>query len=143
MAFLWPQLKRADEINDNRRNTWTRYYEAFEPLMKKGLIELPFVPDGCVHNAHMFWIKLPDLETRSAFIHYMKDENLVSCVFHFVPLHSSKAGVQYGRFDGRDIYTTSESERIVRFPLFYKISDEQLDRIISLAFEWIITNVKR
>lgn len=142
VAFLWPQLKRADEINENRRDIWNRYCEAFAPLMKKGLIELPVVPDGCVHNAHMFWIKLPDLDIRSAFIHYMKDENLVSCVFHFVPLHSSKAGVQYGRFDGRDIYTTSESERIVRFPLFYKISDKQLDRIISLATDWIIANVK-
>lgn len=141
VAFLWSQLKCADEINENRRATWNRYYEAFEPLMKKRLIELPVVPEGCYHNAHMFWIKLKNLDIRSSFIHYMKDKEHVSCVFHFVPLHTSKAGIEYGRFDGEDLYTTSESERIVRFPLFYKISDEQLDRCISLATQWISENL--
>lgn len=98
------------------------------------------VPDDCEHNAHMFWLKLKNLETRSAFLKYMRDMNRVGCVFHFVPLHSSKAGMKYGRFFGEDVYTTSESERIVRFPLFYGITDEQVNRVLTLAVEWIKEN---
>ncbi len=140
VAFLWPQLKCADEINDNRKATWNRYYRAFAPFVESGKVELPMVPDDCEHNAHMFWLKLKNLETRSAFLKYMRDMNRVGCVFHFVPLHSSKAGMKYGRFFGEDVYTTSESERIVRFPLFYGITDEQVNRVLTLAVEWIKEN---
>ncbi len=140
-AYLWPQLKRADEINENRIKTWNTYYDAFKPLEEKGLIELPVMPGGCVHNAHMFWIKFPNLEVRTEFLDYMRGENKIGCVFHFVPLHSSQAGMKYGRFSGEDVHTTKESERLVRFPLFYGISEEELREVIILTLNWIKNNV--
>lgn len=131
-AYLWAQLEHADEINQNRLDTWNRYYETFQPLAQEGKLELPVVPEGCAHNAHMFYIKLRDLEERTAFISHMKSRG-VSCVFHYVPLHSAPAGLKFGRFHGEDVYTTKESERLVRLPLYYRLSAEDVSAVTAAA----------
>lgn len=129
-AFLWAQLECADRINDDRLATWNRYYEALRPLADAGRIELPTIPPECTHNAHMFYIKCRDLEDRTKFISFMK-ENGVQCVFHYVPLHSAPAGRKFGRFSGEDVYTTRESERLVRLPLYYGLSAEDREQVIE------------
>lgn len=128
-AYLWAQLQKADEINSDRLRTWKRYREAFEPLRDKGLIELQTIPAECEHNAHMFYIKLKDIEERTEFISYMK-QNGVGCVFHYIPLHSAPAGLKFGRFHGEDVYTTRESERLVRLPMYYGLADEDAEKVI-------------
>ena len=127
-AYLCAQLERADEINGDRLRTWRRYYEAFDGLRDR--IEIPSVPEGCGHNAHIFWIKLRDLEERTAFIEHMKSAG-IGCVFHYIPLHTSPAGLKYGRFVGEDRYTTRESERLVRLPLYYGMRAEDTARVIE------------
>lgn len=134
-AYLWGQLQCADKINENRLATWNAYYKAFKPLEERGLVELPFVPKECEHNAHMFYMKLKDLETRQDFIRYMK-ENEILCVFHYVPLHSAPAGQRFGRFNGEDRYTTSESDRLVRLPLYYGIAEEDLAKVIRCTLDY-------
>ena len=134
-AYLWAQLEQADKINNNRLETWNRYYSALKPLAEKGMIELPFVPEGCVHNAHMFYIKCKDLQTRQSFIQFMK-ENDILCVFHYVPLHSAPAGIKFGKFYGKDAYTTSESDRLVRLPLYYNLERNDLEKIIEKILEF-------
>ncbi|WP_366917092.1 DegT/DnrJ/EryC1/StrS family aminotransferase [Fibrobacter sp.] len=134
-AYLWGQLQFADKINENRLETWNAYYEAFKALEENGLVELPVVPKECKHNAHMFYMKLKDLETRQDFIRYMK-ENDILCVFHYVPLHSAPAGLKFGRFKGKDLYTTSESDRLVRLPLYYGIAREDLDKVIHRTLDF-------
>lgn len=138
-AYLWAQLLEADKINDNRLAIWQTYSEAFAPLAEAGRIEVPFIPDGCVHNAHMYYIKLRDLEDRSAFIRHMKDRGVVT-VFHYVPLHSSPAGEKFGRFHGEDRYTTSESDRLVRLPLYYGLTPEDQQYVIRTAMEYFKEN---
>ena len=127
-AYLYAQLEIADEINEARLACWNRYYEQLLPLKKAGKIDLPTVPEGCVHNAHMFYIKARDLEQRTRFISYMK-ENGVLTVFHYIPLHTSPAGQKFGRFHGEDRYTTRESERLVRLPMYYGLTLDQVDFI--------------
>ncbi|MBP3272396.1 MAG: dTDP-4-amino-4,6-dideoxygalactose transaminase [Ruminococcus sp.] len=122
-AYLWGQLQNVDEINNDRLATHRFYTESFRPLADKGLIEIQNVPEGCCHNAHLFYIKLKDLAERTDFISYMKAAG-VSTVFHYVPLHSAPAGVRYGRFSGEDVYTTRESDRLVRLPMYYGMTDE-------------------
>ena len=134
-AYLWAQLEMADEINDNRLETWNSYYEAFKPLEEKGIIELPTIPADCVHNGHMFYIKTKDLDTRQEFIKFMKD-NEILCVFHYVPLHSAPAGLKFGRFNGIDEHTTSDSDRLVRLPMYYNIAKEDLDKVIKKTIEF-------
>lgn len=134
-AYLWAQLEKADEINENRLATWNSYYEAFKPLMEEGIIELPTIPEECVHNAHMFYIKCKDLETRQAYIRFMK-ENGVQCTFHYVPLHSAPAGLKFGRFDGEDEHTTPDSDRLVRLPMYYNITEEDLATVIEKTKEF-------
>lgn len=134
-AHLWAQLEKADEINFNRLATWTRYYEAFLPLAQSGQVALPHIPDECVHNAHMFYLKLKNLETRSRFIAHMR-ANGVSCAFHYVPLHSSPAGMQFGRFNGDDVYTTMESDCLVRLPLYYGMSDGDVGKVITAVYDF-------
>lgn len=129
-AYLWAQLERADQINNNRLHTWKSYYEAFLPLKDAGLIELPMIPDNCAHNAHMFYIKCKNLETRQSYIDFMRDNDIV-CVFHYVPLHSAPAGIKFGRFSGEDRFTTSESDRLVRLPLYYNIALEDVNKVIE------------
>lgn len=137
-AYLWAQLEKADEINNNRLNTWNAYYEAFKPLQDKGLITLPTVPNDCVHNAHMFYIKCKDLETRQAFIKFMK-ENDVLCVFHYVPLHSAPAGLKFGRFEGIDEHTTPDSDRLVRLPMYYNMDKNDLSIVINKTIEFFLS----
>lgn len=134
-AYLWGQLEQADLINENRLKVWMRYKEAFSILEKKGVLALPAVPDGCRHNAHMFYVKLADLQQRTEFIDHMKSRH-IQCVFHYVPLHSAPAGRKYGRFSGADEYTTKESERLVRIPLYYGITMEDVERVVAATLEF-------
>ncbi len=123
-AYLWGELINADKIYDDRMSTWNIYYENLKELEDKGIIELPKIPEGCVHNAHMFYLKAKDLEERTELIDFLK-ENGVNAVFHYIPLHSAPAGQKYGRFVGEDKYTTKESERLVRLPLYYGLKPEE------------------
>ena len=136
-AYLWAQLEIADEINNNRLDTWNSYYKAFKPLEDKGLITLPTVPEGCVHNAHMFYIKCKDLNTRQAYIKYMRN-NDIQCVFHYVPLHSAPAGLKFGRFVGEDEHTTPDSDRLVRLPMYYNIDKEDIKKVIDKTIEFFL-----
>ena len=135
-AYLWAQLEQADKINEARLSVWQRYYEAFKPLAASGRIGVPAVPAECVHNAHMFYIKCRDVEERTRFIAYMKDQGFC-CVFHYIPLHSSPAGLKFGRFDGEDRFTTKESDRLVRLPLYYGMTDTDTDAVIGAAGEFL------
>ena len=128
-AYLWAQLELADEINEDRLATWNKYYEAFKPLQEAGRIALPTVPDECAHNAHMFYIKCRDLEDRTRFISHMKSKD-IQCVFHYIPLHSAPAGIKFGRFHGKEQYTTPESERLVRLPIYYHIEHQEAETVI-------------
>ena len=134
-AYLWAQLEHAEEINENRLASWHAYYDALAPLAEAGRIELPIVPDDCVHNAHMFYIKCRDLEDRTSFISFMKERG-VQCSFHYVPLHSSPAGELFGRFHGQDVHTTSTSERLVRLPMYYGLTPEDRDCVIGAALDY-------
>ncbi len=133
-AYLWSQLEVAEEINAARLAVWSEYYERLSCLTQKG-VELPQVPEGCVHNGHMFYMKCRDLAERTEFIEFMKARG-VMCVFHYVPLHSSPAGKRFGYFSGEDEYTTRESERLVRLPLYYGITDEDVCAVIDAAKEF-------
>lgn len=132
-AYLWGQLEHADQINEDRLASWHAYDEALRPLTAKGLMELPTVPEGCVHNAHMYYVKAADLEERTALISYLKDRGVLS-VFHYVPLHSSPAGLKYGRFDGKDECTTSESNRLARLPMYYGLAPEDLQQVVDAIY---------
>lgn len=134
-AYLWAQLEMADEINQNRIDTWNEYQKAFKELEEKNIVELPTVPKGCVHNAHMFYIKCKDLETRQNYINYMR-KNDILCVFHYVPLHSAPAGVKFGHFNGIDEHTTADSDRLVRLPMYYNISKSDLNKVIDKTLEF-------
>lgn len=139
-AYLWPQLEVADKINDARLFVWNQYYTALKPFAEKGLIELPSIPSECVHNAHMFYVKCIDLEMRTSFINFMK-KNKICCAFHYVPLHSAPAGTKFGRFYGTDKFTTRESERLVRLPLWYKMRKKDVDRIIIAMTNFFESNI--
>ena len=134
-AYLWAQLEMAEEINDWRLRVWNRYFEALTPLAESGKIELPTVPEGCVHNAHMFYIKAAEIEERTELEKFLK-ENGIWAVFHYIPLHSAPAGLKFGRFYGEDEYTTKESERLLRLPLYYGLKDEEVDYICSKVKEF-------
>ena len=129
-AYLYAQLQIAEEINNNRLHSWNLYYELLAPLANKDFIELPHVPDECKHNAHMFYIKVKDIEERTKLITYLKEKDVVA-LFHYVPLHSAVAGRKYGRFFGEDVYTTRESSRLLRLPMWYGMMDEHVDRIVK------------
>jgi len=129
-AYLWAQLEAAEQINQQRLRLWQRYYDALQPLATAGRIELPVVPKNCRHNAHMFYIKLRDSDDRQALINWMKEAEILT-VFHYIPLHSSPAGERFGRFHGDDAFTTRESERLLRLPLFYNLSDNNQRTVIS------------
>ncbi|WP_455559642.1 dTDP-4-amino-4,6-dideoxygalactose transaminase [Agathobaculum hominis] len=129
-AYLWAQLEQADEINNNRLTTWKTYYEALKYLEETGKLELPHIPTECTHNAHMFYIKLKNLEERTKFIAYLR-EHEVQSVFHYIPLHSAPAGQKFGHFHGEDVFTTKESERLARLPMYYGLSNENLSLVIE------------
>jgi dTDP-4-amino-4,6-dideoxy-D-glucose transaminase len=126
-AYLWAQLEIADQINNKRLSIWKQYDEELRELK---YIDTPYIPDGCEHNAHMYYIKAGDIEERSKLIQYLAEHD-IKAVFHYVPLHSSQAGRKYGRFSGEDVYTTKESEKLLRLPLYYDLQSEQVEYIIQ------------
>ena len=134
-AYRWAELEKAEEINEDRLNSWGEYYNGLKELADEGKIELPYIPDGCVHNAHMFYIKAKDLEERTSLIKYLK-ENEINTVFHYIPLHSAPAGMKFGRFSGEDVYTTKESERLLRLPMYYHLTKEDRDKVIDKIREF-------
>lgn len=134
-AYLWAQLEIADEINNHRMKLWNTYYEGLKPLEDKGLIELPKVPEECVHNAHMFYIKAKDLEERTQLTNYLKKNEIMS-VFHYIPLHSAPAGEKYTVFNGEDEYTTKESERLLRLPMYYGLDKETVRGISEKVLDF-------
>ena len=134
-AYLYAQIENPDIINNDRLQSWNTYYELLTPLKEKGCIDLPVVPEGCVHNAHMFYIKTKNLEERSKLIAFLK-ENGIGAVFHYIPLHSSPAGQQFGRFHGEDKYTTKESERLLRLPMYYGLEKKDIEYVVSKIKEF-------
>ena len=134
-AYLYAQLEMADEINSYRLNIWNTYYEGLKDLQSEGILELPTVPEGCVHNAHMFYIKAKDFDERTKLIAFLKENDILS-VFHYIPLHTAPAGKKYGEFRGEDKYTTKESERLTRLPLYYGLTKEQNEYIIDKVREF-------
>ena len=127
-AYLYAQLLRAQEVYDDRMRSWNLYRQLLTPLAEKGLIELPFIPEECVHNAHMFYLKVSNLRVRTNLLSHLKS-NGIGAVFHYIPLHSAPAGLQYGRFVGEDRYTTKESERLIRLPMYYGLKSAQIEFI--------------
>lgn len=133
-AYLFAQLESAVEINEKRLSIWDRYYNAFQNLKNDGIVELPTIPRDCAHNAHMFYLKVRDVEKRKKFIEMMASKG-VMCVFHYVPLHSSPGGSKFGDFRGHDKYTTSESERLVRLPIYFNMTDAEVNKVIFSTIE--------
>ena len=134
-AYLWAQLEAADSIQKNRISTWNKYYEALKPYDGKK-INLPFVPEYCTHNAHIFYLRFFSPEERNSFIKYMNQKE-IQTFFHYIPLHSSPAGLKFGRFNGEDVYTTKESQCLVRLPLYYNMKSEELDRVIDCTISFL------
>ena len=134
-AYLYAQLEMAEKINRKRLDRWSQYYELLTPLKEQGNIELPNVPEGCVHNAHMFYIKVKDLEERTKLIRYLRD-NGITAVFHYIPLHSAPAGRRYGRFHGEDKFTTRESERLLRLPMYYELTEEEVCTVADKVLQF-------
>ena len=138
-AYLYAQLEVADKINEKRLSIWNRYWDGLEKLSDEGKIVRPTIPEGCAHNAHMFYLKARDLEERTALISYLKEQG-VQAVFHYIPLHDSPAGKRFGRFNGEDKYTTSESEKLVRLPMYYGLAKEEQDKVIKAIKEFYAKN---
>ncbi len=136
-AFLWGQLARADEINTNRLASWQSYYDALLSLQTAGKIELPTIPAACTHNAHMFYLKAADMDERTALLNHLKVNDILA-VFHYIPLHTAAAGEQFARFQGENRYTTTESERLVRLPMWYGLPRVDHSRVISTIEEFYL-----
>lgn len=134
-AYLWAQLRIAEKINDERIRNWNQYYEELEKLGKSGKIELPFIPEHCVHNGHMFYIKAQNIQERTELIQYLKKKEILT-VFHYIPLHSAPAGKRYGSFHGEDCFTTRESERLLRLPMYFGLKKEQITYITDCIKEF-------
>ena len=134
-AYLYAELEHADVIYDRRMALWKHYDERLKELAAKGVIETPFIPEECTHNAHMYYIKLKDITERAAFIEYMKSQGIYT-VFHYIPLHTAPAGIRLARFSGVDRYTTKESERLVRLPLYYGLEQDSVDIVCDRIFDF-------
>lgn len=134
-AYLWAQLELAQKITDVRLARWNQYNELLQPLKQRGILELPTVPEGCIHNAHMYYIKTKNIEERTRLIDFLK-ENGILAVFHYIPLHTAPAGIRFGEFRGEDIYTTRESERLLRLPMFYKLTEAEVEYIVGKVKEF-------
>jgi len=130
-AYLFAQLEEAHKINDDRLKSWEIYNNSLKELEEKGYIELPSIPEDCEHNAHMFYIKCQDIEIRSRLIKFLI-ENEVLTVFHYIPLHTAEAGLKYGEFVGEDLYTTSESERLLRLPMYYGMQQKEIEHVCQM-----------
>lgn len=131
-AYLFAQLEEAQTINNDRLKSWNLYYNGLKDLEKEGLIQLPIIPESCEHNAHMFYIKCKDIQERSELIEYLQKHG-VQTVFHYIPLHSANAGIKYGKFHGEDYYTTRESERLLRLPMYYNLTEQEINKIVKLV----------
>jgi len=129
-AYLYAQLEQATVINQDRLHSWQRYYDGLQALATEGKLTLPTIPADCTHNAHMFYIKVKDLVERQALITHLKANDIMS-VFHYIPLHSAAAGKKFGRFHGEDVYTTKDSERLLRLPMYYQLGDDIVDKVVS------------
>ncbi|RKP53196.1 dTDP-4-amino-4,6-dideoxygalactose transaminase [Cohnella endophytica] len=138
-AYLMAQFDHADAINSDRLASWNRYYEGLRGLEEKGRITLPSIPNHCKHNSHLFYIKTRDLEERTDLLLYLKEKG-ISAAFHYVPLHSSPAGVSFGSFQGEDRFTTRESERLVRLPLYYQLRKDEADQVIDSIYSYYESN---
>ena len=134
-AYLYGQLENIDLIYNNRMNSWNKYKELLQELEDKNLIELQYIPKDCKHNAHMFYIKCKDLDERTKLVNFLK-ENEINAVFHYIPLHSAEAGLKFGRFNGEERYTTKESERLLRLPLYYGLKEEDIKFVVSKIKEF-------
>ena len=134
-AYLWAQLERSTEIYNDRMASWNLYYELLKELEIKGMIECPNIPDDCIHNAHMFYIKLKNMEERTMLIHYLRGKNICA-VFHYIPLHTSPAGKRFGEFCGKDQYTTKESERLLRLPLYYGLKADEVKYVVKSIYDY-------
>jgi dTDP-4-amino-4,6-dideoxygalactose transaminase len=134
-AYLYAELECADIINDARMACWNEYRKRLAPLAEKGLVDLPYIPEYCTHNAHMFYLKVEDLATRTALLKHLVYNGILA-VFHYVPLHSSPAGMRFGRFHGEDKFTTNESNRLLRLPMFYGLKTEEIEYICGKVFEF-------
>lgn len=135
-AYLWAQLEVATDIYNDRMSSWNLYYEGLKPLQEKGYIDLPIIPDGCIHNAHMFYIKTKDLEERTRLINFLRTKG-VNAVFHYIPLHRAPAGIKYGEFRGEDVYTTKESERLVRLPMYYGLG-KNVEVVVDMVHQFYL-----
>ena len=138
-AYLYAELECADIINDARMACWNEYRKRLAPLAEKGVVELPYIPEHCKHNAHMFYLKVEDLQTRTALLKHLVYNGILA-VFHYVPLHSSPAGMRFGRFHGEDKYTTNESNRLLRLPMFYGLKTEEIEFICDKVYEFFGVN---
>jgi dTDP-4-amino-4,6-dideoxygalactose transaminase len=134
-AFLWAQLQEADNITRRRMSIWNRYHASFDEIEAKGLVRRPNLPAGCEHNAHMYYLLLPNLNERTEFINALRARNIYS-VFHYVPLHSSTAGFYLSRIHGDMIITNDISERLIRLPLWLGM-EEEVDVVINAIHEII------
>ena len=134
-AYLWAQLELAQKITDVRLARWNQYNELLQPLKQRGILELPTVPEGCIHNAHMYYIKTKNIEERTRLIDFLK-ENGILAVFHYIPLHTAPAGIRFGEFRGEDVYTTRESERLLRLPMFYTLTEAEVEYIVGKVKEF-------
>lgn len=135
-AYLWGNIEKADEINQNRLSSWNLYYEALSEIASKGFVELPTIPSGCLHNAHMFYIKVKNLDVRRKLLNYLT-RNDIYAVFHYVPLHSAPAGLNFGEFNKADCFTTKESERLIRLPMYYNLKQVDIEYISRQLQEFI------
>ncbi len=138
-AYLLAQLEEADMINDRRKMLWERYHAGLKDLEEKGRIRRPVVPEGCTHNAHMYYMITGSLEERTALIEFLKERGILA-VFHYVPLHSAPASRRFGRFHGEDRYTTSLSERLVRLPMYYDLTPAQADEVLQAVEDFYAKN---
>ena len=134
-AYLYAQLELAEEITNARLARWNQYNELFQPLKERGILELPTIPEGCVHNAHMYYAKAKDIEERQRLLEFLKENGVLS-VFHYIPLHTAPAGKKFGVFHGEDKYTTKESERLFRMPMFYKLTEAEVEYCVNKVKEF-------
>ena len=135
-AYLYAQLEQADAVNTYRLARFDQYMELLQPMKEAGIIELPYIPEECEHNGHMFYIKCKDLEERTRLFKFLKEDSGILPASHYVPLHTAPAAAKFGRFHGEDRYTTKESERLLRLPMYYGLKETQVEYIVSKVKEF-------
>ena len=129
-AYLWGNIEKAEKINKERLRVWEKYYSGLKKLENNGFISLPTIPENCRHNAHMFYVKIKNIKERTALLKHLSDNDILS-VFHYIPLHSSESGLKFGRFSADDKFTTQESERLIRLPMYFGLDDSEVLKVIN------------